>query len=133
RVTKYDISIIEFIVANLIDNNDERASSEHLQHLLTDDRTSLFAVLTDTEVIGYTLAYKFPSLYSSNFLAYLYDIEIVEQHRKKGAGRLLMNKLLADLKKDNVDELFLGTATDNIAGQALFSSTGGIKSEETFN
>lgn len=79
RVAKYDISIIDFIVANLINSTEERASSEHLQCLLTDDRTYLFAVLVNnTEVVGYTFAYKFPSLYSSNFLAYLYDIEIAE-------------------------------------------------------
>jgi ribosomal protein S18 acetylase RimI-like enzyme len=53
-------------------------------------------------------------------------------HRRKGAGRLLINTLLTHLKSDGVTELWLGTATDNVGGQALFSSTGGIKSEETF-
>ncbi len=44
-----------------------------------------------------------------------------------------MQTLLAHLKKDNVSELWLGTATDNKEGQALFTATGGVKSDETFN
>jgi ribosomal protein S18 acetylase RimI-like enzyme len=133
RVTKDDIATIGFIVANLIDNKEELASSNHLQQLLTDDRSYLFAAFLDGEVIGYALAYRFPSLYSSDYLAYLYDIEVKALHRKKGAGRLLMNTLLRYLKIDGVSELWLGTAINNVEGQALFSSAGGIRSNEIFN
>lgn len=133
RVTKDEIATIDFIIANLIDNIEERTSSNQLQQLLTDDRSYLFAALLDEKVVGYALAYRFPSLYALNYLAYLYDIEVLVRYRRKGAGRLLMKTLLAHLKSDGVSELWLGTATDNVEGQALFSSTGGIKSNETFN
>jgi ribosomal protein S18 acetylase RimI-like enzyme len=63
----------------------------------------------------------------------LYDIEVLEAHRKKGIGRQLIKKMKADLKTDAVHELWLGTATTNIAGQALFTATGAEKSDETFN
>lgn len=72
-------------------------------------------------------------MHSYGDLAYLYDIEVLESQRRKGLGRNLMNKVLSHLKSIGIIELWLGTATDNIAGQALFSSTGGIKSGETFN
>ncbi len=133
RVTKNDIATVDFIVANLIDNKEELTSTNHLQKLLTDDRSYLFAVLIDEEIIGYALAYIFPSLYKSNYLAYLYDIEVLVTFRRKGAGKFLMKTLLAHLKADAVSELWLGTATDNVEAQALFKSTGGIKSDETFN
>jgi hypothetical protein len=45
----------------------------------------------------------------------------------------LIETLLTILKTDNVSELWLGTATNNFAGQALFTKTGGIQSDETFN
>ncbi|MBA3662558.1 MAG: GNAT family N-acetyltransferase [Gammaproteobacteria bacterium] len=127
RVTKDDIAIVDFIVANLIDNTEERTSTNYLQQLLADDRSYLFAALLDKEVVGYALAYRFPSLYVSDYLAYLYDIEVLATYRRKGAGRLLMKTLLTHLKSDGVSELWLGTATDNVEGQALFTSTGGIK------
>jgi predicted acetyltransferase len=63
----------------------------------------------------------------------LYGNEVFEIHRRKGAGRLLIKTMLEYLKYDGLSELWLGTATDNADGQALFSATGGIKSSETFN
>jgi ribosomal protein S18 acetylase RimI-like enzyme len=133
KVNKDNTEILNFIVDNLIEYSAEKPSVGHLEKLLTDDRTYLFAAILDNDIIGYALAYKFPSLYSSNYLAYLYDIEVLEMYRRKGAGRLLIETLLAHLKSDGVTEFWLGTAVDNIEGQALFSSTGGIKSGETFN
>ncbi len=128
-----DSTIVNFIIKILFENSG-KLTANHLQKLLSDDRTYLFAVTSDQNVIGYALAYRFHSLYSpDDYLAYLYDIEILPSHRRKGAGRLLMETLLAYLKSDGVTELWLGTATDNIEGQALFTSTGGIKSGETFN
>ncbi len=133
KVEKGNAVIIDVIFENFIDNSPEKLSEKHLKIFLTDDRTYLLAALQDNKVIGYALAYKFPSLYESNYLAYLYDIEVLETHRRKGAGRLLIKTLLELLKADGVSELWLGTATDNTEGQALFNSTGGIKSGETFN
>ncbi|MBA3707028.1 MAG: GNAT family N-acetyltransferase [Bacteroidetes bacterium] len=133
RVTKDDISTIENIVNILINNTEKRPTSNHLRQLLIDNRTYLFAAFFNEDVIGYALAYKFPSLYSTNYLAYLYDIEVAASHRRKGVGRLLIGAILGNLKGDNVSEVFLGTATDNLEGQALFSATGGVKSGETFN
>jgi len=69
-----------------------------LEKLLSDDRTYLFAVTLDENVIGYALAYRFPSLYSSDYLAYLYDIEVLPSHKRKGAGRFLMETLLTYFK-----------------------------------
>lgn len=132
KLTKSDIEIITSLVENL-PNNKETASAKHLEILLTDDRTYILAAQMDNQVVGYALAYRFPSLYSDDYLAYLYDIEVLPQHRRKGVGRKLVESLLAELKKDDVDELWLGTASDNYAGHALFSKTGGIKSGETFN
>ena len=132
KVKKGDTAIVNFIIENLISNT-EKATPHHLNKFLSDDRSYLFAVSRDEKIIGYAIAYRFPSLYSSDYLAYLYDIEVLVNHRRKGAGRLLIKALLTCLQSDGVTELWLGTATDNIEGQALFSSTGGIKSGETFN
>jgi ribosomal protein S18 acetylase RimI-like enzyme len=133
RVQQTDNSIIHAIMDTLLNDAQEKPPITHLKKLLSDDRTYVLAALLDEVVIGYILAYRFPSLYASNYLAYLYDIEVLAAHRKKGAGRLLMETLLHILKLDDVSELWLGTATDNFVGQALFRKTGGIKSDETFN
>jgi hypothetical protein len=79
----YKSITIDFIVENLLDDTDKLISIRHLEKILTDDRTYVFAAVQDDKVIGYALAYKFPSLYASDYLAYLYDIEVLETHKKK--------------------------------------------------
>lgn len=133
KVRKEDKEVIGSIGNQFFQDADVPPSLDHLDKLLADDRTYLFAAIIDGVVVGYALAYRFPSLYTSDYLAYLYDIEVLANYRRKGAGRLLMETLLAQLKTDGVSELWLGTATDNIEGQGLISSTGAIKSGETFN
>jgi len=136
RVSSKDRSIIDDILLDHIDSSDKKETTptaEHLQTLLNDNRSYLFAAMQDNVVLGYALVYRFPSLYSSEYLAYLYDIEVSAAHRRKGAGRLLIEKIVEQLKLDNVTELWLGTAVDNSEGQGLFTATGAIKSGETFN
>lgn len=43
-----------------------------------------------------------------------------------------MAAALAALKADGVDEVWLGTATDNAEAQGLFAAMGGYASGETF-
>ena len=136
KIKASDVEILNDILINHIDSSDRkstRPSSEHLKMLLNDDRSYLFAALEDNAVVGYALVYRFPSLYSSAYLAYLYDIEVSADYRRKGIGKLLIQVTLEHLKLDNVNELWLGTGVDNPEGQGLFSSTGAIKSEEVFN
>lgn len=136
RVTKNDVSILNDLLTHHIDHTDKQAeppSLSHLEELLSDDRSYLLAAIHGDTVTGYTLAYRFPSLYASEYLAYLYDIEVSLYYRKQGIGRRLVETLLAHLKADGVKEVWLGTAVDNVEGQALFRSTGAVKSGETFN
>lgn len=133
KVEKNDLKTVFLILEKINTDPVGAHSTDHVTNLLSDDRTYLFAVKQEDTIIGYALAYRFPSLFDSDYLAYLYDIEVLHTHRRIGAGRLLMETLLQRLKADKVRELWLGTAIDNVAGQALFSRTGGIKSGETFN
>ncbi len=136
RVGKNDLDVIKYIITNLIDDSNRKGelpATSYLEKLLTDDRTYLLAAMTDGIVVGFTLAYRFPSLYAAEFLAYLYDIEVLPFYRRKGIGRLLVKTLIEHLQPDGVRELWLGTAVDNAEGQGLFSSTGAVKSDETFN
>ncbi len=133
KVAKSDRSIINDLLVNHIANlENSPITISHLEKLLKDDRSYLFAAIIDNIVVGYTLAYRFPSLYAVENLAYLYDIEVLPKHRKKGIGRQLIKALITHLKNDEVNELWLGTAVDNISAQSLFTATGGFKSGETF-
>ena len=134
-LTKNDTDLLNDLLLNLFtdpEQADGTATIETLEKLFDSNNTYLLAAVVDHHVVGYALAYRFPSPYSAGHLSYLYDIEVVPEHRKKGIGKLLINTLLKKLKEDNVKELWLGTAIDNVAGQKLFSTTGGERSDEIF-
>jgi ribosomal protein S18 acetylase RimI-like enzyme len=136
KVGKEDTAIVSTIISTLIDSSDKKETvpdKDYLQKFIADDRTYLLASFIDDLIVGYTLAYRFPSLYAAEYLAYLYDIEVLPQYRRKGVGRKLVEAITELLKKDGVTELWLGTAVDNVEGQALFQATGAVKSGETFN
>jgi ribosomal protein S18 acetylase RimI-like enzyme len=132
RLTDKDASLIQTLIDEFL-TAEESPSFEHLTNALQDDRTYLYIVKTEQQIVAYALVYKFPSIYSSHNMAYLYDIDVIEEYRLNGVGSALITTIKDQLSKDNVKELWLGTATDNESGQALFSKTGAKRSEETFN
>jgi ribosomal protein S18 acetylase RimI-like enzyme len=132
RISISDLAILEKIQQELIDPELACKDVAHLTQLLADDRTYVWAAVQGAHIVGYALAYRFPALYGARYLAYLYDIEVLESHRRQGIGRGLMAAALAALKFDGVDEVWLGTATDNLEAQALFTAMGGTSSGETF-
>ncbi|MBL7974630.1 MAG: GNAT family N-acetyltransferase [Candidatus Kapabacteria bacterium] len=132
RLTNTDTSFIQSLIDDFL-TCEESPTINHLANALQDDRTYLYVAKTDEQIVAYCLGYKFPSIYSAHYLAYLYDIEVLQEFRKNGIGKALISELKEQLTKDNVNELWLGTSTDNISGQALFSKTGAEKSNETFN
>jgi ribosomal protein S18 acetylase RimI-like enzyme len=135
KVTKDDLGIINDLLANHIDASDfpgRLPTITHLETLLTDDRCYLLAAIIDTKVVGYSLAYRFPSLYAVGNMAYLYDIDVVPEHRREGIGRLLVETMISLLKADDVIELWLGTGVENLPAQRLFAATRAIRSGESF-
>ena len=104
----------------------------HLENFLYDERCYLLAASVNHEVVGFILAYRFPSFHATENVAYLYDLEVLPQNRRSGIGRSLVNEMISELKADNVKEIWLGTAIENVAAQNLFNSTGAQKEEETF-
>jgi ribosomal protein S18 acetylase RimI-like enzyme len=133
KVTSAEVSIADAIASYMIEDGDEQPTTEHLQNALKDDRTHLFAAMIGEHVVGYVLAYTFPAFFISGNMAYLYDIETIEAHRRKGIGKLLMKTIFDHLKSLGVLEVWLGTGTENVEAQALYKAMNGEKSEEVFH
>jgi ribosomal protein S18 acetylase RimI-like enzyme len=135
RLTFNDIPIVEEILKNLIDIADRGKpfpSMSHWKSLFNNPACYLIAALESGKSLGFALAYRFPSLYAEEEMAYLYDIEVLEAERKKGIGRQLITHLLEELKKDGTKSMWLGTEMDNIPAQQLYASTGAEKTGEIF-
>ncbi len=135
RLREHDVSMAQTILKNFGENTGRDAvlpSFHHLSAFLSNKACYLIAALDNNVMLGFTLAYRFPSFYAEENTAYLYDIEVLPAHRKKGIGRLLIRHLLKELKKDGVSEIWLGTGVDNIPAQRLFSATSAQQEAETF-
>src|SRR5262249_14237365 len=78
------------------------------------------------EVIGYAYA----GLEGRDYMALrgpagaLYDVVVDPNHRRNGAGRLLVRAALAFLKERGWARVVLSTATQNAGAQRLFESLG---------
>ena len=133
RLGTDDILIAANILENYRDSPDNvLPSKEHINSLLENSTCYVIAALETDHPIGFALAYSFPSFQIEERIAYLYDIEVLPDHRNKGIGKQLINNLLMHLGKDGVKEIWLGTGVTNIPGQKLFTSTGAKKKEEIF-
>lgn len=130
RIQQHNTALIAGLLP-LLDPN-EGPDEAQILRMTEDDRTYLFIAVENENPVGYSLAYRFPYFYGEKSHAYLYDIEVPEEHRRKGVGRKLIDSALAALKSDGCGEMWLGTATGNQEGQALFGRTGAIKTNETF-
>jgi ribosomal protein S18 acetylase RimI-like enzyme len=107
-------------------------SPSHFETFLGNDTCYVIAAIGESGVLGFALAYRFPSFYAAEQTAYLYDIEVLPEQRNRGIGKQLIAELLTHLKSDGVNEMWLGTAIDNFPAQRLFSITGAEKEEEQF-
>jgi ribosomal protein S18 acetylase RimI-like enzyme len=134
RLGRGDMRIAQQICNNLLTRTDEEQplSIDHFENFITDERSYLFAAFVHDNVVGFLLAYTFPSFYANGNMAYLYDIEVLEGFRRRGIGKSLINEMMTELRSHQVAEIWLGTAVQNIAAQSLFTSTGAQKEEEKF-
>lgn len=119
-------------LSNYLIRSGETGRVEYIQKLVSDPRSYLLVGLERGLLIGYILAYRFPSLTANLDTAYLYEIEVLPVFRKQGFGKALLREMLTLLKQHQVGEVWLGTAIGNTPAQKLFLSSGGSQEEETF-
>jgi ribosomal protein S18 acetylase RimI-like enzyme len=102
-------------------------TSVFVQHReLLDDPHAIFLVAFDgDEEIGFALAHDLPRRHGNVRQLFVYEVDIVESHRRRGIGRALLEHL-AEL---GIREAFVLTEPDNEAASGLYESIGGIRSE----
>jgi ribosomal protein S18 acetylase RimI-like enzyme len=58
-------------------------------------------------------------------MLYLHELEVVEEHRRLGIGRALLEAFMAAGRKAGASKMFLFTAETNTAARSLYESMGG--------
>lgn len=105
---------------------------DHLAALLAGTGNYVFLACQGDTPVGYLCAYRFPRVYPSGTLVYLYDLEVAPDHRRRGVGRGLVESLLQACRADGVAMVWAGTGIDNDAARQTFEAVGGRRVSETY-
>jgi ribosomal protein S18 acetylase RimI-like enzyme len=106
---------------------EERAAEEFRQLLpagvATDEMLLYMAEAGGGEVVGLVwLCLKTPR--GGDEFAWIYDIEVVEEHRGKGYGRALLAAAEAELRRRGVRAVALNVFGPNVVAQRLYATSG---------
>ena len=104
----------------------ERSAAEFAQllpaGLETDNMLLYMAEAGDGEVVGWVwLCLKHPR---GGQIAWIYDIEVVADHRGKGNGRALLAAAESELRQRGISEVGLNVFGYNVVAQRLYASAG---------
>jgi ribosomal protein S18 acetylase RimI-like enzyme len=86
--------------------------------------TLAFVAFTGTEVSGWCWGYRLGRPDGSSML-YLHQLEVSEEHRRRGIGRQLLRAFMTAGAKAGATKMFLTTAAHNTAARSLYAALGG--------
>jgi len=97
----------------------------YMRAFLADGRHYFIVAYVEDEPAGYVFGYRLSRFDGRPPQAFLYEIGVVEHHRRKGIGRALVEDLKEMGKADGCGKMFVPTNRSNEAAVALYRSAGG--------
>jgi aminoglycoside 3-N-acetyltransferase I len=92
---------------------------------LADPRNVCFVAVDRDATIGFLRGTELDQMDSDRKQMFLYEIAVVPDHRREGAGRALVRALLEYCRERGFEEAFVFTDPSNEPAVALYRSTGG--------
>ena len=135
RLQAEDYALLGAAIESLIDKEERDggvASPGHLQRALQNDACYFLVALLGSTPIAYLSAFRFPAIDSDSWQVYLFDIVVLEEHRRKGIASHLIKELRTLCLKDGVLYMWLGTSLENTAAQKAFEATGRSRVQDTY-
>ena len=100
-------------------------------YLLQQDTVFIACHDADGVLLGISSGRFLIKPYEKERWLYVDEVDVAVNHRKKGAGKAMMNKLFDMADDHDCEEVWLGTETDNEPAKALYRSLD-PEEEETF-
>ena len=114
------------------DRDGRLATPADVAGALADERCYLFLASEGETPIGLLSAYRFPDAAAGGQLVYLYDIEVLAEHRRQGVGAGLVEALVAACREDGVRLVWAGTDVANVSARRTFERTGAALEGESY-
>jgi len=97
----------------------------YMRGFLADDRHYLVAAYVEDEPVGMLLGYRLSRLDGRPPMMFVWELGVVEHHRRRGIGRALVEEAKRLGNEDGCRSMLIPTETSNEAAMALYRSAGG--------
>jgi aminoglycoside 3-N-acetyltransferase I len=109
-------------------NGDSAPFVVHLD-LLADPDAIVLAAFDGDEPVGFVLAHDLPRRHGEVRHLFVYEVDVVESHRRRGIARALLERLGELARERGIRRAFVLTEPDNEAANGLYGSLDGTRSE----
>jgi len=99
----------------------------YMRTFLSDDRHYLIAAYADDTPVGFILGYRLHRVDGPRSMMLLYEVGVLEQYRRRGIGRALVDELKRLAEENGCLKMFVATETSNGPAMALYRSAGGVR------
>jgi ribosomal protein S18 acetylase RimI-like enzyme len=93
--------------------------------LLGNDSTIFLVAFEGDDPVGFVLAYELPRRHGDEAILLVYEVDVDEEHRRRGVGTTLLRELADIARRRGIGEGFVLTDPGNEAANALYASAGG--------
>ena len=92
--------------------------------------TIVYVCMDNGKAVGYSLAYRMPRMDNGSDILQIYHLFVLEEYRRRGIARTLINYMLEYAKKEQLHYVFLLTGTSFTPARKLYESLGGYNHPE---
>jgi aminoglycoside 3-N-acetyltransferase I len=93
--------------------------------LLADPRTLLLVAFDGERPVGFVLAHELPRRHGGRAKLFVYEVDVVESHRRRGIASALLARLGELARERGIRAGFALTEPDNGSANALYREAGG--------
>jgi ribosomal protein S18 acetylase RimI-like enzyme len=98
--------------------------------LLRDEKTFFLVAFDGGHAVGFVLAHELPRRHGDPTQLLVYEVEVDEEHHRRGIGRALLGELASIARERGIVEGWVLTDEHNEAAMALYRSAGGTGPQE---
>ena len=114
-------------------NSEIKKSTKYIKERISKKESTIFLCYCDKEPVGFVQLYKTFDSLNINKKLVLYDLYVMREFRKKGIGKMLMNKSKDFALKNKINLIELSTAINNKKAQSLYESLDYVQDKEYYN
>lgn len=131
RLTCADVSLLKDLLRVFGEAFDEidtyqrsAPSDDYLSRLLTKQHFIAVVAMNGSEVVGGLAAYELEKFEQDRREIYIYDLAVIEKHRRRGVATGLIGELRKIASEQNVYVIFVQADTEDGPAIALYESLG---------